>query len=65
MLGLNDRQRAVLADKVADMANLVAAAIVIGFTLGEPMPSASLLLAGIGTWVAVLAFAVLLTREKT
>jgi hypothetical protein len=65
MLGLNDRQRAVLADKVPDMANLVTAAIVIGFTLGEPMPSASLLLAGIGAWIAALAFALLLTSEET
>jgi hypothetical protein len=38
-LGLNERQRSVLADKVPDMANLVAAAIVVGFAIGESAAS--------------------------
>ncbi len=46
MLRLKPRQRTILADKLPDLANLVMAAIAIGFLLGEPRASAGLVMAG-------------------
>ena len=53
----------MLADKVADIANLVAGAIVIGAFLGEPGASARLLLAGVALWTAAMAFALIITGD--
>lgn len=64
MLGLNSRQRAVLADKVPEMANLVTAAIVIGFALGEPRASWPVLLAAIALWGGALIFAIIIAGDK-
>lgn len=64
MLGLNERQRAVLADKVPDMANLVTAALVIGFVVGEPATSWPLVAAASAAWTGVLLVAVLMSGNK-
>lgn len=62
MLRLNHRQRLVLANNVPDMANLVAAAIVVGFAIGEPAASTSLLAVAIVFWVGALLGAVMISR---
>ena len=64
MLGLDRRQRAVLADKAPDMANLVAAAVVIGFAVGEPAASAPLLALVTAIWIATLLGAVVISRDR-
>jgi hypothetical protein len=64
MLRLNDRQRAVIADKLPDMANLVAAALVVGWILGEPRTSDMVLAPVLALWTLVIGIAVLLRREQ-
>jgi hypothetical protein len=53
MLRLNPRQRAVLANKVPDMANIVAGAIVLG-AVGEPRVTWPVLAGGIAFWAGAL-----------
>ena len=57
-------QRAVLADKVPDLVNIITGAMVIGFFVGEPRFSSGLLIAGIVFWGAALAFAVTIAEHK-
>ncbi len=64
MLRLKPEQRAVLADKVPDVVNIIAGAIVIGFFVGEPRFSSAVLVAGIAFWAAALAFAVIIAEHK-
>lgn len=63
MLRLKPAQRAILADKVADAANLVAGAIVIGFFIGEPRASVRLLVAGIALWTTALVIAIIVLEK--
>jgi hypothetical protein len=65
MLRLNPRQRAVLANKVPDMANIVAGAIVLGFAIGEPRVTWPVLAGGIAFWAGALLFAVMIAEEKS
>ncbi len=51
MLGLTERRRGLLADKVSDVANLIAAAIVIGLMLGEPDVSLTLVFSTLVIWI--------------
>ena len=64
MLRLDERQRVVLADKMADMANLIAAALVVGFAIGEPAASARVAATAIGFWVGALTAALAPSRSK-
>ncbi len=63
MLRLTPRQRAFLADKVLDVANLIAGAFVIGFFLGESRASPGVLLAGFAVWTVAVVFALMITRR--
>ena len=63
MLRWTPRQRAVLADKVPDMANIVAGAIVIGFAIGDPEAPWPALVIGIAIWAGALIFAVSVAEE--
>jgi hypothetical protein len=65
MLRLTKRRRAVLTEKVPDLANLVAAAIVIGFALGESNVSWLALTAARGLWAGVLGFALWIAEDKS
>jgi hypothetical protein len=65
MLRLKPRQRAVLADKVPDMANIVAGAIVIGFAIGDPRASWPLLMAGLGFWAGALLFVLFIAEDRS
>ncbi len=64
MLRLNERQRTGIADKLTEMANLVAAAIMVGFAIGEPAATVRLFIGVMATWIAVLLVAVFLWRVK-
>ena len=56
------RQRQLAADKILDAANLVSAAIVIGWVVGEPTVSVWTLGAAGAVWVT--AFALAMTMES-
>ena len=63
MLDFNRQQRSVLAEKLADTANLAVAGMVFGQTLsGEPF-SPLLAVAGLVMWMGGLGVSVLLTRR--
>ena len=64
MLRLKRQQRAVLADKMPEMANIVAGAIVIGFLIGEPRVSWPVFTAGVAFWVAALLLAIMIVEDK-
>jgi hypothetical protein len=64
MVRLTPRQRAVLADKVPDIANVVAGAVVIGFMFGEPAISWPVVVTAVATWAGVLVFALAVAEDK-
>ena len=64
MLRLKPIQRAILAAKLPDLANLVMAAITIGFLLGEPRASAGLVVAGFAVWVGVVLVVLRISGEQ-
>ena len=64
MLELNHKQRAVLADKLPDVANIAAAALVFGQFLGERAFSWWLALCGLALWGALVSCAIALTGGK-
>lgn len=59
MLRLNLDQRKMLVDKIGDIANLITAAVVIGFLIGEQRTSALLVIAAVALWVTAMLMAVL------
>ena len=61
MLELNRHQRAVLADKLPDIANVAAGALVFGQLLGERTFSFWLAAGGLALWAFLLACSVVLT----
>jgi len=65
MVRFTPRQRAVLADKVPEMANIVAGAIVIGFAVGEPRVTWPVLVGGVAFWAGALLLAVMIVKEKS
>ena len=62
MLELKPGQRAVLIDKVPDLANVAAGALIFGQLLGERKFSLSTALTGIGIWLVLVGWAVALAR---
>jgi hypothetical protein len=63
MLELNERQRAVLIDKLPDAANLAAGALVFGQFLSDRPVSLAVEVAGIGLWLVFTGVAVGLARK--
>jgi small-conductance mechanosensitive channel len=63
MLRLDQRQRLLLADKLFDVGNLAAGALVFGQFLGERVVSRRIVGAGLLTWIVLLAFSAILARE--
>jgi len=59
MLRLTRGQRVMLADKVLDVANVAAGALVFGQLLGDQF-SIALAIAGIGSWIVLAICAVAL-----
>jgi hypothetical protein len=64
MLRLTKRRRAVLAEKVPDVANLITAAIVIGYAIGESNVSWLAVIAAIALWTGVLGVALWIAEDK-
>ena len=64
MLRLKQSQRAVLADKLPDAANVVAAGLVVGQAVSGRPFSLALALLGIGLWAALMIMAVLLAPKR-
>ena len=63
MLRLKSRQRAALRETLRELANLVAAALVLGQFVGQQPPSWSLILAGRATWIITISIALALIGE--
>ena len=57
MLRLNGNQRAVLADKLGDAANLVAGALIVAQSLGGLPYSIPLAVTGLVLWLVLTGFA--------
>lgn len=64
MVRLDTRQRAMLANKLADVTNLVTAAIVIGFAIGESRASWPVVGVTLALWAGFLTAAVIIARGK-
>ena len=62
MLRLTARQRAVLADKVPNVANIILGALAIGRFVGAPGMSWRTLALGLAVWGSVLGFAVVISK---
>jgi hypothetical protein len=60
MLRLNASQRSLLADKLGDVANLAAGALVLGQFVGGVPSSVPLAGAGIAAWLVLIGVAVAL-----
>ena len=65
MVVLSSRQRAVLVEKLPDIANLAAGALVFGQFLGDRPYSPGLALYGVGIWSALMGFVLLLAMENS
>ena len=64
MLELCERQRAVLIDKLPDVGNVAAGALIFGQALSERGFSRSIALWGFGVWLLMGGFAVVLAGRK-
>lgn len=65
MLKLHSSQRALLANKFADVANLAVGALTFGQFLGAGPLSLAVALSGVALWIALVALAVIFApREK-
>jgi hypothetical protein len=64
MLRLNPRQRGALSETLRELANLVAAALVVGQFVTQQAPSWWLILTGIAAWVAFVGFGLMLEGER-
>ena len=62
MLRLTERRRELLAEKLADLANLAVAALVFGQALGQDY-SLTLALVGIAAWTTFVIAAYILSGE--
>ena len=64
MVGLGPVRRALLAEALRELANPIAAALVLGQLVGEGRLSVSLLASGCALWLVLLGAAVLVAPEK-
>ena len=64
MVELSKEQRRVIVDKVPDMANVAAGAMVFGQFLADRPFSIALAGAGIAAWVALGAYTLFLARRR-
>jgi hypothetical protein len=64
MLRLERGQRVALSHTVRDLANLVAAALVVGQFVGEQSFSWRLMLLGATGWIALVVFGLILERSR-
>jgi hypothetical protein len=64
MLRLNQRQRALLADKLFDFGNLAAGALVFGQFIGDKAVSLGVIAVGVVAWVSSITLSLLFSKEK-
>ena len=64
MIRLDRRQRDALSQTVRELANLIAAALVVSQFVTQQPPSWRLILAGIAAWVVFVGFALILEGER-
>jgi hypothetical protein len=64
MVRLEPGQRAALSDTVRDLANLAAAALVLGQFVGERPFSLPLMLMGTAAWIVLVVFGLILERSR-
>ena len=64
MLGLDQQQRAALGETLRELANLAAAALVLGQLVAGQSPSAGLMLSGIALWGCLVGLGVLLVGDQ-
>ena len=64
MLRSTRRRRALLAEKVTDVANLITAAMVIGYAIGESDVSWPAVIAAIALWAVFLGFTLWIAEDK-
>jgi hypothetical protein len=57
MLRLNAEQRSTFGEKLLDLANLAATALVFGQFVGQAPPSWMVMVGGVGVWVALVSVA--------
>ena len=60
MIRLKSRQRAVIAEKLPDLANLVIGVLVLGQFVGDEPASLSLMMAGAAIWVGLAGVTLLI-----
>ena len=63
MVRLTHAQRALLAETLRDIANIAAGATVFGQFIGSQIFSFSIAAFGMGVWVALVAFAMVLAGD--
>jgi len=63
MIRFNRRQRAAMSHTVRELANLIAAALVLGQAVAEHPPSWWLIFTGIAAWAAFVWFGMRLEGE--
>jgi hypothetical protein len=63
MLLLNRAQRTLLAEKLADIGNLAAGALIFGQFLSEHSFSLSLVAFGVATWLMLTSIAVAIAKR--
>lgn len=64
MVRLKPTQRAVLVDKVPDLATVAAGALVFGQAVSGGTFSIGLALVGVGVWLVFMLFAVVLSGQE-
>jgi hypothetical protein len=64
MLELHARQRDILAIKVGDIANLIVAALVIGFFVGDQGISMTVLVSASGCWLVAMLLVVVIAEGR-
>ena len=64
MLGLRRAQRRLLAEKMADLANLAAAGTVFGQFVGGQRYSLPVAMFGIVTWIVLTGWALIIALEE-
>ena len=60
MLRLKPRQRAVIVEKLPDLANIIAGVFVVGQFVGEEPASISLVMAGAAIWAGLAGVTLLM-----
>ena len=64
MIRLDPQQRAALSYTVRELANLIAAALVVGPLVTQQPPSWRLILSGTAVWVVFVGFSLALEGER-